>query len=546
MSTAQRHRLIGEVIADRYRVEELLGEGGMGAVYAAEHLTLKKRVALKVVHQEHAGNTELAERFAREAMATSRIDHPNVISALDFGTLPDGTAFLAVQLVRGPSLTKILMTEGKLHWQRAAEIGAQIADALAAAQIHGIVHRDLKPDNVLLQPLDQGGELVKVLDFGVAKFVRDSVAPESIRQGREVTQVGVVIGTPGYMAPEQAIGHSADHRSDLYALGVILWESMVGRPLWSAQDLQALVQKQLTEDPPRLREAAEDMRIPDALEGLVANLLARRAEERPQDPNVVRDALLSIAHQDIIDVTRLRGGSGARLLPMREPSQANTIPKITLQRPTPSSALSQPAPKAASKSVAPIGLLRSMRRAWLLTVFMATLLGAAVFLVATGQIEIRPHQDALQTVETVAKGLNLPETVVQKVREVQAAQTKTGLPPDLENAYEKLLNADAKAERTEAANKLLMHQPPDEVPAYVRNVAQLQLGKTCAEKRRELEPLRIINDPRALPALLLLSQKPRGGCGKRHREDCLACLREPLSDLIHQLEKAQAAAPPQP
>jgi serine/threonine protein kinase len=546
MNMAQRHRLIGEVIADRYRVEELLGEGGMGAVYAAEHLTLKKRVALKVVHQEHAGNAELAERFAREAMATSRIDHPNVISALDFGTLPDGTAFLAVQLVRGPSLTKILMTEGKLHWQRAAEIGAQIADALAAAQIHGIVHRDLKPDNVLLQPLDQGGDLVKVLDFGVAKFTRESKAPDSVRQGREVTQVGVVIGTPGYMAPEQAIGHSADHRSDLYALGVILWESMVGRPLWSAHDLQALVQKQLTEDPPRLREAAEDPRLPEALEGLVANLLARRAEDRPQDPNVVRDVLLNIAHQDVIDIARLRGGSGARLLPMREPSQANTIPKIVLQRPTPSSALSQPASKAPAKSVAPIGLLRSMRRAWLLTLFMATLLGAAVFLVATGQIEIRPHQDALQTVETMAKGLNLPETVVQKVREVQAAQTKTGLPPDLEGAYDKLLSADAKAERTEAANKLLMHQPPEEVPAYVRSVAQLQLGKTCAEKRRELEPIKIIGDARALPALLLLSQKPRGGCGKRHREDCLACLREPLAELIHELEKVQAATPPQP
>jgi serine/threonine protein kinase len=541
MSTAQRHRLIGEVIADRYRVEELLGEGGMGAVYAAEHLTLKKRVALKVVHQEHAGNAELAERFAREAMATSRIDHPNVISALDFGTLPDGTAFLAVQLVRGPSLTKVLMTEGKLHWMRAAEIGAQIADALAAAQIHGIVHRDLKPDNVLLQPLDQGGELVKVLDFGVAKFMRESVAPESVRQGREVTQVGVVIGTPGYMAPEQAIGHSADHRSDLYALGVILWESMVGRPLWAAEDLQALVQKQLTEDPPKLREAAGDLRLPGALEGLVANLLQKRAEDRPQDPNVVRDALISIVHQDSKEINRWRSGSGARLLPLREASQANTIPKIQLQRVTPQAAVSLPPPKA-GLSAAPLGMLKSMRRAWLITLFMATLLAAAVFLVVTGQIEIRPHQDALETVETVAKGLNLPEPVIQKVREAQAAQTKSGLPPDLDTAYDKLLTADGREERVEAANKLLMHKPSEEVPSYVRNVAQLQLGKTCAEKRRELAPLKELADPRALPALIMLSQKPRGGCGRRHREDCLACLREPLAELIDELEKVQASA----
>jgi serine/threonine protein kinase len=254
MTTPQRHqRWIGKVIADRYRVLELLGEGGMGAVYIAEHLTLQKQVALKVVHAEHAGNAELAARFAREAMATSRIDHPNVISALDFGTLPDGTAYLAVQLVRGPSLTKVLQAEGRLHWARAAEIGAQVADALCAAHGYGIVHRDLKPDNVLLQFLDDGGELVKVLDFGVAKFERDSLAPPSVRREPNVTQIGIVIGTPGYMAPEQAIGHPADHRADLYALGVILWEAIVGRPLWAAADLQTLVERQLSETPPRLR-----------------------------------------------------------------------------------------------------------------------------------------------------------------------------------------------------------------------------------------------------------------------------------------------------
>jgi serine/threonine-protein kinase len=170
MSTPKQHRLIGKVVADRYRIVELLGEGGMGAVYLAEHLTLHKQVALKVVHAEHAKNPELAERFSREAMATSRIEHPNVISAIDFGKLPDGTAYLAVQLVRGPSLSRVLSAEGPMPWARTATIGAQIADALCAAHGHGIVHRDLKPDNVHLQYLDNGGEMVKVLDFGVAKF----------------------------------------------------------------------------------------------------------------------------------------------------------------------------------------------------------------------------------------------------------------------------------------------------------------------------------------------------------------------------------------
>jgi len=158
MNLQQQQRLLGQVVADRYRVLEVLGEGGMGAVYLAEHLTLHKQVALKVVHREHAGNAELAARFAREAMATSRIEHPNVISALDYGQLDDGTAYLAVQLVRGPSLTRVLRAEGPMHWARVANIGAQIADALSAAHGHGIVHRDLKPDNVLLQFLDDGTE----------------------------------------------------------------------------------------------------------------------------------------------------------------------------------------------------------------------------------------------------------------------------------------------------------------------------------------------------------------------------------------------------
>jgi serine/threonine protein kinase len=535
MSTPQRHRLIGQIIADRYRVEELLGEGGMGAVYAAEHLTLKKKVALKVVHQEHAGNAELAERFAREAMATSTIDHPNVISALDFGTLPDGTAFLAVQLVRGPSLTHVLQTEGRLHWMRAAEIGAQIADALCAAQAHGIVHRDLKPDNVLLQPLDQGGELVKVLDFGVAKFVRESMVPEAMRGGREVTQIGVVIGTPGYMSPEQAIGNPADLRSDLYALGVILWETMVGRPLWFAEDLQALVQRQLNEDPTPLRVAAEDSRIPEALENLVAALLARRAEDRPPDSAVVRDSLLAIAHQEAIDMRWLR--SGSRLLSAREPSQANPVQILPAQTPVVIGSSSPSKAPNAMLSTSPLRMLKSMRRAWLITVFMATLVGAAVFLVATGQIEIRPHQGALAAAESVAKELNLPEPVLAKLRESQAANSKTGLTAELDAYYDRMLQSEGREERVEAANKLLTHAPVEEVPMYVRSVAHLSLGKTCNEKKAELDQLRAVADPRSLPALIYLSNKPRNGCGKKHREDCLGCLREPLAELIAELEK---------
>ena len=213
-------------------------------------------------------------------------------------------------LVRGPSLTKVLQAEGKLHWARAADLGAQVADALCAAHGYGIVHRDLKPDNVLLQFLDDGGELVKVLDFGVAKFDRESLAPPSMRGEAQVTQLGIVIGTPGYMAPEQAIGNPADHRADLYALGVILWEAMAGTQLWAgAHDLQSLVERQLSQVPPRLKAATGDTGMPDLLEDLVASLLARRADDRPVDATLVREQLRAIAQLDATEQPRWRTGS---------------------------------------------------------------------------------------------------------------------------------------------------------------------------------------------------------------------------------------------
>ncbi|MBC7174216.1 MAG: serine/threonine protein kinase, partial [Polyangiaceae bacterium] len=188
---------VGEVIDGRYKVLELLGEGGMGAVYVAEHLTLHKEVALKLIHASFAGNGDMRTRFAREALASARLDHPNVASAIDFGSLEDGTAYLVIQLVRGPSLDAV-MGQGAIDWHRSAAIGAQIADALAAAHAQGIVHRDLKPDNVMLARRDDGSELVKVLDFGIARVPSDEEnAPKGADTHRPLTKVGTVMGTPG-------------------------------------------------------------------------------------------------------------------------------------------------------------------------------------------------------------------------------------------------------------------------------------------------------------------------------------------------------------
>ncbi|MCY1061515.1 serine/threonine-protein kinase [Nannocystis sp. SCPEA4] len=277
---------IGHTLDGRYRLRELIGEGGMGAVFTAEQINLHTLVAVKMIHASYTGNAEISERFRREAMATAKIDHPNVTRAIDFGALPGGGAYLVTQLVRGPTLTDTI-AQGKLPWRRACDIGLQIADALVAAHGAGIIHRDLKPDNILLERREDLS-VVKVLDFGLARVAdaNPGMAP--------LTRLGTVMGTPGYMAPEQGAGEPTDERTDLYALGVILWECLTGRELWDGGELSDILIRQLSQPPPSLATQIPD--LPPDFDRLICKLLAREAQDRPQTAREVRDALRVLAN----------------------------------------------------------------------------------------------------------------------------------------------------------------------------------------------------------------------------------------------------------
>ncbi|MBN1656027.1 MAG: serine/threonine protein kinase [Deltaproteobacteria bacterium] len=290
------HGWVGRIIDDRYRITEIIGEGGMGSVFAAEHLALHKDVAIKIIRPDYGADGEVAVRFAREAMATAQLEHPHVVSAIDYGKLPEGGAYLVMQLVRGRSLTEVLEMQGSLHWSKACELGAQVADAMSAANSYGIVHRDLKPDNILIQPRKDGTDLVKILDFGIAR-IKDQgrSAPAGAMPREKLTQLGAIVGTPGYMAPEQAVGDRVDHRADLYALGVILWETIAGRRLWDDDDLTSLIKTQLGITPPRIREVVDDETIPTELDDLVAQLLSRAPADRPNQAGVVCDILRKLS-----------------------------------------------------------------------------------------------------------------------------------------------------------------------------------------------------------------------------------------------------------
>ncbi|HTV17956.1 MAG TPA: serine/threonine-protein kinase [Polyangiaceae bacterium] len=274
--------LIGQTLGGRYRVTALLGSGGMGAVYQAEHTALKKTVAVKVLNQEMASHREAALRFEREAMVSARIVHPNVVSATDSGRLPDGSLYLVLEYVSGRSLRELIDAERRLPPPRALAIGAQIADALAAAHRADIVHRDLKPSNVMLLREENNSETVKVLDFGLARIAGQGQS----QPGEPLTRTGSVFGTPEYMSPEQARGEIVDHRADLYALGVILYELLSGRQPFVAPELVAILIKHIQEPPPPLPAD-----VPAPIASYVMSLLDKDPKNRPDDARQVAKAL---------------------------------------------------------------------------------------------------------------------------------------------------------------------------------------------------------------------------------------------------------------
>ncbi len=278
---------IGAVVAERYRVVALLGMGGMGAVYRVEHVHMRKELALKVLHADAARMPEIVSRFEREAIAASSIAHPNVAAATDFGKLEDGAFFLVLELVDGRSLRDEL-AGGPLVPERAIRIVRAIVAAVAAAHDKGIVHRDLKPENIMLVKRDGDDDFVKVLDFGIAKVAE----PDSPRVGagaHALTRLGTIMGTPGYMSPEQALGQTVDARSDLYSLGVIFHELLVGECPFTGSAVSVL-RKHLVEPPPPLPSGVT-AGASDGLQAVLHRLLAKEPAARFQTATEVADAL---------------------------------------------------------------------------------------------------------------------------------------------------------------------------------------------------------------------------------------------------------------
>jgi serine/threonine-protein kinase len=288
---------VGRILSGRYFIERVIGEGGMGAVYQAEHTHMHKRLAVKVLHPEMSRLPEVVARFEREAMAAAHIEHPNVAAATDFGKLDDGSFFLVLEYVEGKSLREALAA-GRMELGRAIHITRQITSALARAHALGIVHRDLKPENVMLVRREEDDSFVKVLDFGIAKVPVGSLVGEQHKvPGQALTQLGMVYGTPEYMAPEQALGQPVDPRADLYAVGAMAFEMITGARPFDHESKVTLLGMHVTAPIPRMSERAPDANIPIEVEAIITRLLAKEATARHADAKELIEALDTVAMQ---------------------------------------------------------------------------------------------------------------------------------------------------------------------------------------------------------------------------------------------------------
>jgi serine/threonine-protein kinase len=497
---------IGRVLDERYRISERLGEGGMGAVFVAEHLKLRKQVALKVIRAELAGNGEVAVRFAREAMATAQFEHPHVASAIDYGTLTEGGAYLVMQLVRGQSLRDLLEAQKKLPWPVACELLAQVADALSAARGAGIVHRDLKPENILVETREDGSRLAKILDFGIAHVVPQATALEP--HSRELTRIGTVMGTPGYMSPEQAVGDKIDHRTDLYALGVVLWECIAGRPLWDGPDITSIIGQQLRDDAPRLRNLP-GLRVPRALDELIQRLCSRTPDGRPDHAGAVRDQLRALAHAPRLADRPLGfiydGWLQARGYFMALPGQtrallglgavAAVLGILALSSGSPPPSAAKPAEPAAQgenelKPAEPGGQPTLVQRA----------MDAARKAVTPGSVE--PPKPVI------------PAEVAEPVKTMQESQRTS--------------------ERRKAALKVLAYK--GKLPAHIKAIATLEEARTCRERKEAIAAMVTLNDARCLDAVRRYADAGKTGCGFLSLEDCYSCIRGDLRKALSSLE----------
>ena len=384
---------VGTVLGDRYVIDRLLGEGGMGKVYRAHHKVIDKKVAVKILHAELAKDKESVGRFLREARAASSIGNPHIVDIIDFGEADDGSTYFVMEYLNGQSLGDVLEELVKISPLTTVDLAIQLCDGLAAAHSEGIVHRDLKPDNIILvKPKGTWagqGHFVKILDFGIAKVTGSG------NNTSKLTMAGAVFGTPHYMSPEQAAGEAVDHRTDIYSLGIMLYEMLAGEMPFQAENFMGILTQHMYKPPPSLRARPEGLECPEALESIVLKCMAKRPEARYQTMEELASDLLTFKKTG---AARASLGSAASYA---EP--AGTVVSQTLPQ-------NRPSTTGASKRV---GVIISVTALLLGVAATVVFLGSKTS--ATTAVVLPATSAAIATAKATAAATTVPAVATQPI-----------------------------------------------------------------------------------------------------------------------------------
>jgi serine/threonine-protein kinase len=568
----QAHRsgsdVVGQLLAGRYRISGLVGEGRAGEVYVAEDVKLQKRVAVKLLHADLAADAQAVARFRREAEAASHLEHPNVVAATDFGRTDDGVFFLVMDHVEGTSL-RAALAAAPFTTARALRIARQIALALGRAHRAGIVHRDIKPENVMLVRHDDDAELVKVLDFGMARFDPDG---EHATPEQKLTRAGALLGTPRYMAPEQAVGESATAASDLYALGVILFEMLAGLHPFDG-DAAAMLSAHVVGKVPAIAARAPSVSVPAPVEAIVRRLLEKEQKARYASAEAVVEAIDEAARARARtsqphgsgDATGVARGVIARATAVMRGRHRVTVMAVVLgvagfaivavvlavRRPEHAASSARPvasggAPVASAASSGGAATKERIRRAAVLGIpaleeLSGELPGDVAVLreLAFAYDGAGRSSDALRTVEraasaaTAARGA-MPrdlvrivvraasrfDTVDEAFRLLEGPLLQDGVEALLELSSDTSAPEDTRARATKSLAKPDVRRNASEQTGFLLD---LRAATSCEAKRQLLGRGGEHADGRALPALRAL--RSTHGCGKHGTDDCHRCLR---------------------
>jgi serine/threonine protein kinase len=470
----------------RYLVKDLLGMGGMGRVYRAEHTGIGRAVAIKVLHRDLGNSKEAAQRFQREALASGRLDHPNIVGVSDSGVLQDGCPYLVMEVLEGEELGKRLEREKRIPWPEAIEIMRGVLAGLRHAHDKSVVHRDIKPDNIFLARKD-GEIVVKILDFGIAKLVAGGANGDD----PATTRAGLTVGTPAYLSPEQAVGGEIKPATDLYSMSVVFYEMLAGRPPFEDTDPLAIMTAHVSRNPPTFAEVVPDLQLPAGLEQVVRDGLEKVSAERTQTANAYLARLDEVMREAGYAVPVARGTqAGIMATP--------TPPPGTLHMPTTSATPGQPFP-----------------------------VRAATATTATTEARITHVHEPIPRKWLVIAGLVFITAIVIAI----ALKISGGRAPEPARPDPKPAKRDKHTEletpapaQARAPLAVPVSAPGDRDKQLKTALLELESSATCTDRKAAIAELVALGDPRAVAPLKAARYRMRGGVlgiGDNNSNACL-------------------------